>query len=128
MRDKVIRSPVNGAILPEGRPFVQGEAQREISSRGGKKAAENRRAKKALRDELIDLLMVETESKDGKKHTTQEAISVAIIRKAMNGDTKAFEIIRDTVGEKPVQKIANVTPAPDVVDSVERALFGDDAG
>ena len=28
-------------------------------------------------------------------------MSLAIIEKAMNGDTKAFEIVRDTIGEKP---------------------------
>ena len=125
MRDKVIRSPVNGAILPEGRPFTPGEAQREISSRGGKAAAAKNRAKKALRDELIALLMVETESKDGKKHTTQEAISVALIRKAMNGDTKAFEIIRDTIGEKPVENVKVTSADNGVLDEIKRRMADD---
>ena len=32
------------------------------------------------------------------------AITSAMIRKALAGDVKAFESIRDTVGEKPVEK------------------------
>ena len=32
------------------------------------------------------------------------AIVAALIKKAAKGDTKAFELIRDTVGEKPVDK------------------------
>ena len=28
----------------------------------------------------------------------------ALIKKAANGDTKAFEVIRDTIGEKPTDK------------------------
>ena len=32
---------------------------------------------------------------------TQEKISLAIIQEALNGNVKAFESIRDTIGEKP---------------------------
>lgn len=35
----------------------------------------------------------------------QNRMSIAIIEKAMNGDTKAFEVIRDTIGEKPKDQI-----------------------
>ena len=31
---------------------------------------------------------------------------MALIEKAQSGDTKAFEVIRDTIGEKPVDKLA----------------------
>jgi hypothetical protein len=36
---------------------------------------------------------------------TQESVAVALIEKAMGGDVKAFEVLRDTVGEKPVDKV-----------------------
>ena len=32
-------------------------------------------------------------------------MSIAIFERALNGDTKAFEIIRDTIGEKPKEQI-----------------------
>jgi hypothetical protein len=35
---------------------------------------------------------------------TQEKISLALIQKALKGDTKAFEVIRDSIGEKPTEK------------------------
>lgn len=125
MSDEVIRSPVNGAVLPPGRRFEQGEKQREIARRGGKASVAKRRAKKAMRDELIDLLMVETEGKDGKKHTTQEGISVALIRKAMNGDTKAYEIIRDTIGEKPVENVKVTNTDSNVMEEIKKRMAAD---
>ena len=38
--------------------------------------------------------------------TLLEAANLAQIRRAMNGDTKAAEYIRDTLGEKPTEKIS----------------------
>ena len=32
-------------------------------------------------------------------------MSLALIEKAMNGDTKAFEVIRDSIGEKQTEKV-----------------------
>ena len=32
-------------------------------------------------------------------------MSLAMIEKAMKGDTKAFEVIRDSIGEKPKDKL-----------------------
>lgn len=36
--------------------------------------------------------------------TYQEQIVLALVKRAQKGDTKAFEVIRDTIGEKPVEK------------------------
>lgn len=71
------------------------EEQKEIASKGGKASAEARREKKLLRDELCALL----ETDDGQKR-----MCVALLRQAQRGNTKAFEVIRDTIGEKPVEK------------------------
>lgn len=70
--------------------------QREIARKGGIASGEARRKRKTLREELIALL----ESGD-----FQEQITLALLDKAKNGDTKAFEIVRDTIGEKPVEKL-----------------------
>lgn len=69
---------------------------REIARKGGIASGEARRARKTFRDELITLL---------ENGNTQEKISVALIQQALDGNTKAFEVIRDTVGEKPVDKL-----------------------
>lgn len=67
----------------------------ELARKAGKKSGEVRRERKLLRDELLLLLST---------GNTQEKISLALIQKAIKGDTKAFEIIRDTIGEKPTDK------------------------
>ena len=72
------------------------EEQREIARKGGIASGEARRRKKTLREELIELL--ETNDNNNK-------ISIAILNKALNGDIQAFTTIRDTIGEKPVDKV-----------------------
>lgn len=76
------------------------EEQREIARKGGIASGEARKRKKTLKDELIILL--ETNNNNKK-------ISVALLNKALNGDIQAFTTIRDTIGEKPVDKTINAT-------------------
>ena len=70
--------------------------QREISSKGGKASAEAKKARKTLKETLLMML---------EEGNTQNDITLALLQKALNGDTKAYEVIRDTVGEKPTDKI-----------------------
>lgn len=85
-----------------------------------------RRAKKALRDELIELLEVKVKEKNtGKKVTTQKAISAALVRQAMTGNTKAFEIIRDTVGQKVPDRVMIAEVDPAVIEEVEHTVLDD---
>lgn len=74
------------------------EEQRKIARQGGIASGKARRERKTLKEELLILL---------SKGDTQEKISLALLQKAMNGDTKAFEVIRDSIGEKPVEKVEN---------------------
>lgn len=69
---------------------------REMARNGGLASGEARRKRKTLKEELLLLLS------DGD---TQKSVTLALIAKAMDGDTRAFEIIRDTIGEKPVDKV-----------------------
>lgn len=72
--------------------------QREIASKGGKASVEAKRKRKTLREELLLLL------DDGN---TREAVSAALIRSAKKGSVKAFEVLRDTIGERPVERSAH---------------------
>ena len=101
-------SPVNGQPLPIGRePYKAGEEARENGRKGGKKSGQVRAARKTLREELIALLDEKiTEKNSGRKVGTREAISAAMIKQALGGNTKAYEIIRDTIGEKPIENVA----------------------
>ena len=73
----------------------------ETAVKAQAKSAEVQREKRALREELILLLS------QGK---TQEKMSLAIIEEAIKGNVKAFEVIRDTIGEKPKDIVENVNP------------------
>jgi hypothetical protein len=85
------------------------EEQREIARMGGIASGEARRRRKTLKDELIILL---------EQGDTQTKISLSLIQEAMLGNTKAFEIIRDTIGEKPKEaiEITNIDDATKEVD------------
>ena len=120
-------SPINGVPLPEGKPFVRGEEQREKASKAGKRSAEVRRARKTLRNELLDLLSVNINTKDGTKKSTQEAMSTALIKQALTGNVRAYEVIRDTIGEKPVENVAITTGSYEALNEAFEALKGDDA-
>ena len=74
--------------------------QREIAKKGGIKSGETRRNKKTLREELEIALAIKNE----KGEEIRMTITKALIQKAINGDVKAFEVIRDTIGEKPTDK------------------------
>jgi len=82
-------------------PFnkMDAEKKREIQSKGGKTSGEKYRERKAFKEALLDVLRGEI---DGK--LVQDKGIEALMRKFMDGDLKAFEIVRDTVGEKPTEK------------------------
>ena len=71
----------------------------EEQSRAGKRSGEVRRARKTLREELLLLL---------SQGNVQEKIILAMIDKCLKGDTKAYEVIRDTIGEKPKDQVENL--------------------
>ena len=78
------------------RPVSSKEEARERGRKGGLASGEARRKRKTLKEELL-LMLSEGE--------TQKSVTIALIEKAMSGDTKAFEVIRDTIGEKPADKV-----------------------
>lgn len=50
----------------------------------------------------------------GKNITVEQAMLIAQIKKALGGDTKAIEFIRDTMGQKPVDEKKVETTSNDV--------------
>lgn len=85
------------------------EEARELGRKGGIASGIARRERKTLKDELIMLLDTDDNNKK---------ISVALLKRALEGDISAFTTIRDTIGEKPSDKIdANLNS--DVTISIE---------
>ena len=77
------------------RPVRNKKEARERGKAGGKRSGEVRRQRKTLKEELLLLLA---------SGNTQEKMSLSMIQEALNGNVKAFETIRDTIGEKPIDK------------------------
>jgi len=73
--------------------------RKQIARSGGIASGKARREKVSLRNELLEILEVETECPDGSKRTLRERISLALIEKAISGDVAAFKVIRETIGE-----------------------------
>lgn len=87
---------------------------RKNGAKGGIASGKARREKKAMKDTLETLLAMPLKegqaagleeiqslaSVKGKNISVQEAIMLAQIQKAMKGDTRAAEYIRDTSGNK----------------------------
>lgn len=88
------------AANPQNLVNFTSDQDREAAARNGRKggiaSGEAKRRRKSLREQLEILL---------ENGNTQESVAVALIEKAMGGDVKAFEVLRDTIGEKPVDKV-----------------------
>lgn len=84
-------------------PVRSKQEARERGAKGGVASGRARREKASLRAALEVLL--ERKGDDGK--TGREALAVALYEQALKGDVRAFAELRDTVGEKPVQKAEN---------------------
>lgn len=101
----------------------------EEQSMGGKASAEARRKKRDLRRALEILLEKDYTDKKGNVATGAEAISTKLFEQAMKGNVKAFETIRSTVGQDPVQKVEQVNIDAEYEQSVEyvrRLMEGND--
>lgn len=77
-----------------------------ISAKGGRNKGKNYKERKLLKEQLLCLLESFSQNEEGEKEniTIQNKICLALISKALNGNVKAFEVIRDTIGEKPTDK------------------------
>lgn len=96
------------------------DEQRRIARKGGKASGKARRDKKAMKETLETLLTMNLQQGKGdeietiqsiaelkgKNISVQEAIMLAQIKKAMKGDTRAAEFVRDASGNKLAENVA----------------------
>jgi hypothetical protein len=118
--------------------------QREVARQGGIASGKARREKKLMRETLATLLSMPLKDGStcdmediqsvaalkGKNITVQEAIMLAQIQKAMKGDTRAAEFVRDSSGNKPKDDVTisgNINnPFSDLSTEELKKLIGDD--
>jgi hypothetical protein len=98
----------------------------EEAKKGAQKSAEVRRAKRDLRQAIEILLETDIKGKNGEIKSGAEAIAIAQFQKALKGDTRAFEVIRDTAGQKPVEKVMVAEVDNDVINEIENMVLNDD--
>lgn len=89
------------ALNPQNLKRLSTEEARRIGKKGGVKSAQARRQKKTFKE----LLKIALEMRTKNGNTNAEEIVASMILKAQSGDVKAFEAIRDTIGEKPKDEV-----------------------
>lgn len=97
------------------------EEARERGQKGGKASAKKRQQNKTFKEIINKFLdgkvtneelkqqMVKFGFKD-KEVNNKSCAVFALWKEAIKGNTKAFELLRDTVGEKPIEQIQNINP------------------
>ena len=78
------------------------EEIRRITSKAGIASGESKRRTKTFKDIFEKLL--KDEAIDGSNITNDELLALQMLKEANKGNTKAFEIVRDTIGQRPVDK------------------------
>jgi hypothetical protein len=112
-------SPVNGQPLPEGHKWETSEEAREAGKKGGVISGRVRAEKRDLRKALELLLEQTYTDKKGVTRTGAQALTEKLFAEAMKGNVRAFETIRSTVGQDPVQKVEQVNIDMEYEQSVE---------
>ena len=102
--------------------FRAGEEQAETARKGGIASGASRRRKKAMRKAAADLLNMDISNTSGEAvsviktrlrnfgfdpedATLQDAMLLSVMIKALRGDVRASEFIRDTAGNNPAIEI-----------------------
>ena len=78
------------------------EKKKAVQSKGGKAGAISKRRRKAFKEALKTALTVIADEET--QQTVQDKGIEALMVKFIAGDPKVFEIVRDTIGEKPTEK------------------------
>ena len=95
--------------------------RRKNASKAGKASAKKRQQNKTFK-EIINKFLEEQVSNEELKQqmvkfgfaddevSNKSCAVFALWKEAIKGNTKAFELIRDTIGEKPIEQIQNINP------------------
>lgn len=115
-------NPNSLKALEENRHKGAFNAETALSAK--QKSDEKKAAKKTFREQFEAELKAEITQRDKNgnvigKTTVKDAITKQMVQRALKGNTRAFELIRDTIGEKPSETIVVTDIDPEVVKEVE---------
>lgn len=123
-------------LIPQAHVLTVDEA-----SKGGKNSAEARRRKRDMRETCEIILAMTLEDPEmakamdiedikslaeanGKNLTIQDAMIMKQAQLALMGSHRSFELIRDTVGEKPKERIETNSDTLEKLDEVLKEIGG----
>lgn len=97
------------------------EEAKKRGSNGGKASVKAKRERKAMKEQLEILLKMPLKNEKLKQQIAdlgfktkdidnQMAMTIALYQEALKGNVKAYETIRDTIGEKPIEQVQNLNP------------------
>lgn len=97
----------------------------EEARKGGRKSAETRARRKSIREAFEAICSDQYTDEHGNEIDGITAMCMKQFQLAMDGDTKAFVEIRNSLGEQPVQRVEVDTIDPQARERVERILSED---
>ena len=91
------------------------DEEKEIRKKGNEAYRRNCKKRKAMKEQLKVLLNMPLENEQLKERIknlgfeeknidNQLALTIALFQEGLKGNVKAYETIRDTIGEKPIEK------------------------
>ena len=113
-------SPINGQPVPKGKPFVSGDLRAKEAQAKGVLA---RKERGDLR-KLCQLWMEEevATGKDGERITGGQMMVRVAVKELAKGNPRFWELMRDTAGFKPVDKVMVSEVEPAVIAEVEEMV------
>ena len=110
------------------KPFTSDQSREEAAKNGQKGGIASGKARAEKRDlrKALEMLLEQTYTdKKGIQRTGAQAITEKLFSEVMKGNVKAFEVLRDTVGQKPIEKVMVAEVDQEVIDEVEREVLGE---
>lgn len=91
------------------------QERKELAKKAGIQSGKKRRERKELK-ELLEIALLLPDEETGEEN--QLAITSALIKQAIKGNVLAYTTIRDTLGEKPIDKQEVSLKPPVIVDDI----------
>ena len=113
-------SPVNGQPVPKGRPFTTGDPRakeaQKLSTIAQKEKGDLRKLCQIWMEEEVGT------DKDGNKITGGQMMVRVAVKEVAKGNPRFWELLRDTAGFKPVDKVMVSEVEPAVIAEVEQMV------
>lgn len=113
--------------------FISGEVAVEAQKKSAQSRKQNKERQKAFREILDDEFakQVKVNGDSERLITRKEATALRLMQILLDQKTsekdfiKAMEFARDTIGEKPAEKVMFAEVEQEVIDEVERAVLNE---